>query len=464
MARGHRSSRPHDLPAVRRRLLLAAVALLGACLAPVDTVQAAPAATAGPQPGPASGVFPLRTEAGKRYLVDASGRPFFIKADAAWSLIAQLKRPEVERYLETRRRQGFNAILVELEEHKFSAHPPFNAYGVAPFTRPGDFSVPNDAYFDYADEVIGRAAAHGMLVMLTPAYLGYDGGEEGWYRALSAHTPAQLREYGRYVARRLGSHPNILWVHGGDFLPPDRTILREVAHGIREVAGPGLHTFHGSRGHSAVGFLGTDEPWLNVNNIYTSEADVVARARAEFARSTLPFFLIEARYENEKGAGAEIVRRQAYQAMLNGACGHTMGNRPVWNFDAGWQAALDSPGARSMQPFHRLVDRIAWWTLVPDQRQRFLVAGAGSGAEASAAIDPQGALGIVYVPSLRAVTIDLRGLRGPQVDARWVDPVTGAERVVAGSPFDGDGPRVFVADGRNAGNAEDWILILRSVR
>src|SRR5262249_17993157 len=36
--------------------------------------------------------FPLRTEPGRRYLVDAVGRPFLLHGDTAWSLIAQLSR------------------------------------------------------------------------------------------------------------------------------------------------------------------------------------------------------------------------------------------------------------------------------------------------------------------------------------------------------------------------------------
>ena len=71
---------------------------------------------------------------------------------------------------------------------------------------------------------------------------------------------------------------------------------------------------------------------------------------------------------------------------------------------------------------------------------------------------------LVYVPSPRAVTIDLRRLHGPQVDARWFDPVSGRERPVAGSPLSSDGLRVFSPDGANAGGAEDWVLVLRSVR
>jgi len=48
---------------------------------------------------------------------------------------------------------------------------------------------------------------------------------------------------------------------------------------------------------------------LDINNIYTNENDVVAAAHTEYTTSSLPFFLIEARYEGE-GANEAVVRRK----------------------------------------------------------------------------------------------------------------------------------------------------------
>jgi Protein of unknown function (DUF4038) len=82
------------------------------------------------EPRPA---FPLRVEAGKRYLVDAVGKPFLIHGDTAWSLIADLTREDVERYLADRRDRGFNTLLVNLIETRFARNAPANAYGELPF-------------------------------------------------------------------------------------------------------------------------------------------------------------------------------------------------------------------------------------------------------------------------------------------------------------------------------------------
>ncbi len=203
-------------------------------------------------------------------------------------------------YLENRRLKGFNTILVELMEHQFSSNPPNNVYGAAPFTTPGDFSTPNEAYFAHAEYVIAKAKSKGILVLITPAYMG--GGGEGWYQEMVANGEAKLRAYGQYVANRFKAYDNILWVEGGDYNPPEKVLLRAVANGIRDVTPNALQTFHGSRGTSALAFLGTSEPWLNVNTIYTDETTVVANAFLEYGRSTMPFFLVEARYEGERAS------------------------------------------------------------------------------------------------------------------------------------------------------------------
>ena len=276
--------------------------------------------------------FPLQVSANKRYLVDATGKPFLIHGDTAWSLIAQLKRDDVLKYLDDRRARGFNTILVNLLEHRFSSNPPANAYGQVPFLTPGDFSKPNEDYFAYADWILQRAHERGLLVLLAPAYLGVDGGPEGWYQEMSANGIAKLRKFGEFLGSRYRDFQNILWVHGGDYNPPQKELVRAIVDGIRATQPNALHTAHGAPGTAAIEYW-TDEPWLEVNNIYTYEP-VYPVARTQYQRPTpIPFFLIESAYEDEHGASELRIRTQAYQALLSGATGHIYGNNPIWHFD-----------------------------------------------------------------------------------------------------------------------------------
>lgn len=412
---------------------------------------------------PGESIFPLTIQPSERFLRDVAGRPFLVHGDTAWSLIAQLTREEAQAYLDDRQRRGFNTLLVNLIEHKFASHAPANAYGDAPFLIPGDYASPNDAYFAHANYVIAQAEQRGILVMLTPSYMGFDGGSEGWYAEMAANGAAKLRTYGAYVATQLRNRRNILWVQGGDFNPPDRELLRALAQGIRSVDGQWLHTFHGRRGTAALAFLGDGESWLGLNTIYTDQDDVVPSAFAEYARSTMPFVLIEARYEGE-AFNAEIARREAYTAMLSGAAGQLFGNSPIWQFAEGWQQALDSAGSRSMTQLRSLLDSIPWNQLVPDIDGTLLLSGTASGAtRAAAAIATDRSVAVIYVPEMRAITVDLARLAGPTVHMRIFDPVTGRYTAVAQSPLPATtGPRTI--NPPTDASSSDWVLLLDSTQ
>lgn len=81
-------------------------------------------------------VFPLQTSQDGRYLEDSKGLPFLIVGDSAWSVIGDTSIPDAEFYLETRKRQGFNTVLVSLIEHRFSRKAPANFYNEKPFAGP----------------------------------------------------------------------------------------------------------------------------------------------------------------------------------------------------------------------------------------------------------------------------------------------------------------------------------------
>ena len=98
----------------------------------------------------------MRVSTNDRYLEDASGKPFLLHGDPAWSLTVQLTNEETEEYLENRHQKGFNAILVNLIEQFYADNPPRNKYGEEPFTTPGEFATPNEKYFAHANVSLSR--------------------------------------------------------------------------------------------------------------------------------------------------------------------------------------------------------------------------------------------------------------------------------------------------------------------
>jgi len=411
-----------------------------------------------------AGVFPVRVEPGKWYLVDASGQPFFLNGDTAWAMLVQLDLAEAEQYLENRRQLGMNAIVVELIENTFGDNAPANHAGDDPFTG-ADFSTPNEAYFAHAEDLIELAGQKGILVLLSPAYMGYQGSVEGWYYDMLAAGPTVLRNYGRYLGNRFAGHDNILWVHGGDYDPPAEGVAagNAIAEGIveRDPEGRWLHTVHSDRSLSAIDSTFGDEPWLTADALYTSDTSIVAEAHHSWNTSRLPFFLYEAYYEETNDG--HFVRKQAYQATLSGAYGHVMGNQKVWRAKPGWQNYLNSDGALSMLHLKDLFTSREWWLLAPDISRTFLTGGVNPGPHhAPAALASDGSFGMVYTPEFRQLTVNLTRLAGPRVTARWFDPTTAAYRTVAGSPFAATGSRAFLPPGNNSAGAADWVLVLEA--
>jgi Protein of unknown function (DUF4038)/Putative collagen-binding domain of a collagenase len=436
-----------------------------------NTAEAAQSSAVDPMPPYPAAAFPLRVAPNSRYLEDSAGRPFLVKGDAAWSLIAEPKRDDVDVYLRDRRSRGFNTVLVSLIEHYFATNAPANAYGDPPFLTPGRFDTPNEAYFAHADWVIQRAYEEGFLVLLAPSYAGAGGGHEGWYQEMLANGVDKLREYGRYVGRRYRRFPNIVWVENGDYNPPRKDIVRAVEEGIHESDPGALQTVHNTQGVAGAEYW-PGETWFQLNTVYTW-APVFPAARAQYVRSpTLPFILIEGQYENGPGITTPRLRAQAYQALLTGAAGEVFGNSPIWYFDGtndyprvpqGWRNALSSAGSRSMAHLHALFARLPWQTLEPDIDNRFLVRGEGfRQLRAVAAVTHDRSTAVVYLPSTRTVTLDMSKLSGPAIRAWWYDPSAGKTIEIVGPPLRAGGLKRFRPAPANAEGTGDWVLLLQA--
>ncbi len=378
--------------------------------------------------------------------------------DAAWSLISGLTKAEAELYLDDRRRRGFNTILVNLIEHKFNG--PRNRYGQHPFLASSDFSQTNPQYFEHADWVLRKAAEKGFLVLLVPCYLGYAGTDEGWFDEVLANGVEKCKGYARYVVDRYRSLDNLVWVLVGD-REPDQALahVQAMAEIFTAEDNRHLRTAHLAPEVSTRDAFASGS-WVDFNLTYTYNLVHAMVLRDYYRTPPLPTLLIESHYEGEHGAKPDWIRRQSYGAVLNGAVGHVMGNRPVWLFDKGWQAALNSEGAESMRNFRNFFSAVKWHTLVPD----FSVVWEGQGNPrgqdfVSCARNPEGTLALVYLPrqrflnlpTIRTVTVDSRTLTGTTIAAWWFDPRSG--RVASAGTIARGAKRSF-----RTLTSDDWIL------
>jgi hypothetical protein len=416
-------------------------------------------------------MFPLTVSQDNTHLVDASGRPFLIIGDTAWSLIAQLGRDDMLRYLNTRQSQGYNALIVSLAEAKFSSNPPMSREGLSPFLEGVNLNKPNPAYLNWAREALQAAGDRGLAVFLCPAYLGWDGGPEGFAGAARAAGPDGLRRWGAAMAEALRGLDNIIWMPGGDYSMPegDRWLVNALADGIRSVDKTRLMTGHAGQKSPREAF--GDPAWLQVDNTYSYNKDLtpvlLRNARREPRK---PVFLSETIYEGEHESTPGQIRRQFWWTGFCGHCGHVFGNHPIWHFDGPglfpakqtWQQALTSQGSRDMARWGRMMSKWPWWNLQPAPEVVKSDETEGVNAIACAVAEDQ-SMAALYLPEaakrVRSLSMSLPAKwRGRSIAVEWWAPTDDGKDV---APTKTQAAPWAESLPLTAPDARDWVVTLK---
>jgi hypothetical protein len=376
--------------------------------------------------GRSPSVFPLSVSSNSRYLQQSNGTPFFLNADTAWCAITQLTTAQMTTYLEDCDARGFNAVIVELIEKAYSDNAPNTIDNIPPFTTPGNFTTQNEAYFARADHFISEAKRLGILVMLWPLYWGQG---DGW----SGTLPSNVTAWGTWVATRYASYGNIIWYHGGDLIATDLTVYDDLAAGINSVIPTAIHGYHAQRTESAyVAVNGRSwfDPPDGLNNVYTNNtAGVTTPAATEYGRATVrPVIMLESYYEGDGTGTPQSCRRDLWQAICGGLCGHCYGNHDIWTFGGpGFAADFAShyadTGRTQMQHANTLLSQYAWHTLVPKNDNTVISSAKGTDPEKVApSISADTTFGFIFVPTSQTVTLVKSAFSPSLIRVRLFDP------------------------------------------
>lgn len=411
------------------------------------------------------------------FLAGEDGSPFFWLGDTAWQLIQEASRDECSYYLNTRARQGFTVIqTVVLAEFGGVKEP--TTTGFLPFAEM-DPNRPNEGFFNRVAEIVDEAASLGLYVALVPAWGDKLTAPWGTGPRLFRNDNLEVAQrYAAYLAGKLKSRSNVLWVLGGDRparvagmnnsylakmaadagFPADQDwtpIWRALAAGLKQ-GGGGEPTivYHPQGGRESSSFFLHHEPWLSINGMQSGHGgghdvpvwEMIAHDYAMVpAKPTLD---LEPNYEDhpynpwpdwDPATGYfrdHDVRKQVYRSVFAGGCGVTYGHHAVWQFagrrhevvnhaDRDWKNAMMRPAASQMGFLRLLLESRPYFRRVP--AQDLIVGDAGSGGQhLQAAQDRDGSYAFVYFPAsdLNA-TIDLGRLRAGSLRAWWFDPRTG---------------------------------------
>src|SRR5262245_12420596 len=234
-------------------------------------VLSAPAETTTPKKA-TSASYPRGISANRRYLVDQHNRPFLLVGDSPQALTVNVSVADADRFLANRRAAGFNAAWVNLLcNGGTGGRKDGTTYdGIAPFTTPEDLSAPNEAFFARVDTMVRLAQKHGITLFLDPIET------IGFLGVLHKNGLAKATAYGRFLGRRYGAFPNIVWFNGNDFVSwrnrSDTALVQAVARGIRSEAPNQLQTVELWETKRVVASSLNDPSWrplIQLNAVYT---------------------------------------------------------------------------------------------------------------------------------------------------------------------------------------------------
>nr|MBI1229070.1 DUF4038 domain-containing protein [Cytophagales bacterium] len=427
----------------------------------------------------------LQVAENQRYLVTATGEPFFWLADTAWELFHRCDREEVVYYLDKRASQGFNVVqAVALAEIDGIQTP--NPFGEVPLVAE-DPNRPNNAYFEHVDFVIEEAAKRGIYIALLPTW-GDKVFKNNWGKGPEIFNPQNAGVYGKWIGNRYKDHTNIIWVIGGDRNPRensnDLAIWRSMAEGV--AAGVGGHekalmTFHpqpSKPGGSSNWFH--QDPWLDFNMHQTGHCPNQATYKIiahDYALSpTKPTLDGEPLYEdhpncfNAKELGHSIpddIRRIMYWNVFAGAFGQSYGCHAVWQMFTNdrqpinaplrpWKVALDLPMAYQAQHLKNLMLSRPFLTRIPAM-ELVITPQEDDHHFVAATRDTDGTYAMVYFPTGKPVELNLADLKGKELALSWYDPRTGHRHPPTQQAYQ---QKLSVTPPTSGAVGHDWVLLI----
>lgn len=445
--------------------------------------------------------FPIRVSDDKRYLVDQQNKPFPILGRTAWFIISQ---PEsgYKKFVENTLAHGFNAIEFAAITHWPNGnHAPFNGEREMPFLKrlngndwdgkltynslpleAPDLTTPNEKYWRYVDKLLAYCESKGLLVFMFPAYVGYNGEEQGWMKELVANGKDKSTAYGAWIAARYKDQKNIVWMLLGDmgkFNEEQRVAEQALIDGLKSVKNQQSiqYTAESHSGENAADNIHFGNE-MTLNGVYTWELKVPVPylGRKGYAHEpAMPAFLLEEPYDEEGPDGNKFnpnatqpVRRFQWWGWLSTIGGYVSGNGYVWPFiDPVWQQHLDTQGAKDMERLNQFVQSLEWWKLTPsglNGMKNLIIDPTNIDTTASyvsAAAAKDGSLFVAYIPPVHTgkIKVDLSVLGKPGY-AYWFDPTNGKYSQVGTSTVSNKGFKEFKTPGKNSAGENDWALIV----
>ena len=263
------------------------------------------------------------------------------------------------------------------------------------------------------------------------------------------------------------------WLVGHDLPTMSAGLRGQLKTIVDQLSGP---LFPGSHHQSGTTNLQAEE-WVPPfalsdflsDSVYSYSVDPVSENHDGWRQTpTTPTAFFEGFYEQEQGTRVER-RYQTWGSYVGGAAWVLFGNNPRWNFggrpifgySGTWKSSLGSAGTLDHARFGQFVAGLPfdWSATVPDLSGAVLTAGERNGPD-RAGIRTSAEGGVLYMPTSRAVTVDLRTFAagGSEVVIERFDPSNGARSPLGTFPTT-QAALTIATQGSNASGASDWAFV-----
>lgn len=412
--------------------------------------------------------------------------PFFWLADTAWLMLQKLDEEDAAFYLENRKRKGFNVIMAVLVH----TLPGVSMSGCS--LAPGIKDVKTEAYWEFVDHMVDKAAEMGLYLGLLPFWgsLVKDG----------ILNEDNIGTYAEFLGKRYQKKKNIIWILGGDVRGDVAPEIFETEARILKKYNPerliGFHPF--GRTSSKLWFQ--DKDFLDFDMFQSGHRryDQASLGRWDDNRTKETFFgednwryvdrdlqtgrlrptldgepsyegILQGLHDVRQPYWEEQdVRRYAWWSVLEGAAGHTYGDNAIMQFYTeadgvgaygvreSWKEAIHHAGSGQLQFLKNLMEEIDFSTgnprddmLLAGQRERYHRIAVFAGKEYILCYDYEG----------DAFSLDLSEYQEIDLEISWMDPRNGV-RSYEGSTKGAATYDAVPAVRRNGAN--DWVLILKN--
>ena len=393
---------------------------------------------------PADYKFPLKVSEDGKHLADQNDAPFLVVADVAWQLLRKLDYPNAVEYLDIRKSQSFNTILV----HVLPALPTQkNFHKITPFQASNEITKPNQAYFDYLEKVISAAKERELIIGLVVS-------RQSWNMLFETQGEEACRNYGEYIGKRFSKFTNVFW------------IVSEEENQKAFVARILTQSIRANSENQLIASLSTCTPpdsldknatdlkvFVPDSTVTDSEYAALATWQKNIGTSMKTPFLI-ANSEFPIKDQSALIRKQAYESLLSSAAGFCHMST-IKNFNPTWKVNILRDGGEYMVRFSKILQGIPWALIQPDPGIK-LVQDTTQTSEITVATISNHRMAILYIPTAREFKLDLTQLTGNEFRAVWYSPRTG--RRWSGGEFERTNAAPIIPPDKQAD--WDWILLV----